>query len=48
MMNEKRNSRNVLDKIAGRVVDWDFSDWVCFVINVGIVVMIAKAVIFGW
>ena len=48
MMNEKRNSRNVLGKIVDRVSDWDFSNWVLFVIQVGIVVMIAKAMIFEW
>ena len=47
MMNEKRNSRNVLDKIVDRVSDWEFSDWVMFVIKVGIVVMIVKAMFFG-
>jgi hypothetical protein len=48
MMNETRNSRNVFGKIVDRVSDWDFSDWVQFVINVGILVMIAKAMFFGW
>ncbi len=46
--NEKERARNAIYRIVSRMMEWEFIDWLMFIIQVGIVVSVAKMMIFGF